>query len=135
MSDLVYSLALEDDYYLMVVFDRPVWFRPSNKGLRFIPNDHDEVQDALIIFGYENLDFSKEIKNQISKMMEACHKEKGPNALLEPWVNHKLLMLDAKKELKNLEFKGNFLFVNHEGSPDDVDFGCKISGCLAECQN
>jgi len=69
MSDLVYSLAIEDDFYIMVVFDKPVWSRPSLKGLRFIPNNHDEVQDALIIYGYEHLDFSKEIKDQISKMI------------------------------------------------------------------
>ena len=41
----------------------------------------------------------------------------------------------AKKELKNLTFKGNFLFVNHEGLPEDVDFGCKVEACLAECKH
>ena len=135
MSDLVYSLAIEDDFYIMVVFDRPVWSRPSLKGLRFIPNNHDEVQDALIIYGYEHLDFSKELKDQISKMIKDCHKEQGPDAYLDPWSTHKLLMLDAKKELKNLTFKGNFLFVNHEGLPEDVDFGCKVEACLAECKH
>ena len=134
MSDLVYSLAIEDDYYLMVDFSRPAWARPSGKGLRFIPNNQAEVQDALIIFGYKNLDFSQNIKDQISKMIEDCHKEQGKDALLDPWITHKLLMLNAKKELKNLTFKGNLLLVNHEGLPEDVDLGCKADACLAECK-
>ena len=41
----------------------------------------------------------------------------------------------AKKELKNWTLKGNFLFVNHEGLPEDVDLGCKVDACLAECKH
>jgi hypothetical protein len=133
MSDLIYSLAIEDDYYVCVVGDRPAWFKPSMKGLRFIPNNHDEVQDALIIYGYKYLDFSKNIKDQIIKMIDDCHEDQGPNALLNPWITHKLLMLDAKKELKNLEFKGNLLVVNHDGLAENIDLGCRNSACKAEC--
>mgnify|MGYP003343542574 CR=1 FL=1 len=42
-------------------------------------------------------------------------------------------MLDAKKELKNLEFKGNLLVVNHDGLAQNIDLGCKNSACKAEC--
>jgi hypothetical protein len=133
MSDLIYSLAIEDDYYVCVVGDRPAWFKPSMKGLRFIPNNHDEVQDALIIYGHNYLDFSKNVKDQIVKMIDECHKEQGPDALLDPWITHKLLMLDAKKELKNLEFKASLLVVNHDGLAENIDLGCINSACKAEC--
>ena len=133
MSDLVYSLAIEDDYYLMVVYDKPAWFRPSLKGLRFIPNDHDELQDALIIFGHNNLDFSKKVKDQIIQMIDDCHKKQGPDAYLEPWITHEQLMLEAKKELKNLVFKGNILVVNHGGQSDEADLSCLKNACKAKC--
>ena len=135
MSDLMYSMAIEDDFYIMVDFSRPVWFRPSNKGLRFIPMGENEVDDALIIFGVDKLDFSPEIKKQIKQMKADCIKEQGPDCLLEPYLSHKLLMIDARKELKNLTLKGNFLLVTHGGSADHVDLSCKTDGCFAECKS
>ena len=138
MSDFVYSLAIEDDLFNMTVGDRPVWLKPSGNGLRFIPNDRDEIQDALIIFGHKYLDFPKNTRDQIIEMIEDTHKEMGKDALLEPWKNYKLLMLEAKNELKRLTFKGNLLLVTHEGITEEINFGCdvsKIQVCLAECKH
>ena len=134
MSDLLYSVVIEDDVYECVDYSKPVWMKPSMKSLRFIPHDRNEVQDALIIFGVDYLDFSKEVKNQIIKMKADCIKAQGPDALLDPYDSHKLLMLDAKKELKNLTLNARLLLVNHVGLPEDIDLGCKTQACLAECK-
>ena len=134
MSDLLYTVVINDDVYECVGYSRPVWMKPSMAGLRFIPNNIDEVQDALIIFGVDYLDFSKEIKDSIIKMKQECLKTQGPDALLDPYVSHKLLMLDAKKELKQLVLKARFILVNHVGLPEDIDLGCAVQACLAECK-
>jgi hypothetical protein len=126
-------MAIEDDFYIMVDFSRPVWFRPSNKGLRFIPEGDNVIDDALIIYGVDKLDFSPEIKKQIKQMKSECIKEQGEECLLEPYLSHKLLMLDARKELKNLTLKSNFLLVTHGGSADYVEMSCKHTGCIAQC--
>ena len=134
MSDLLYTVVINDDVYECVDYSRPVWMKPSMTGLRFIPNNRDEVQDALIIFGVDYLDFSPTVKNKIIKMKADCLNENGPDSLLDPYVSHKLLMLDAKKELKQLVLKARFLFVNHVGLPEDIDLGCAVQACLAECK-
>ena len=134
MSDLLYTVVINDDVYECVDYSKPVWMKPSMTGLRFIPNNIDEVQDALIIFGADYLDFSKEIKDSIIKMKQECLKTQGPDALLDPYVTHKLLMVDAKKELKQLVLKAKFLVVNHVGLPEDIDLGCAVQACLAECK-
>ena len=134
MSDLLYTVVINDDVYECVDYSRPVWMKPSMTGLRFIPNNRDEVQDALIIFGVDYLDFSKQIKDSIIEMKQECLKAQGPDALLDPYVSHKLLMLDAKKELKQLVLKTRFILVNHVGLPEDIDLGCAVPACLAECK-
>ena len=134
MSDLLYTVVINDDVYECVDYSKPVWMKPSMTGLRFIPHHRDEVQDALIIFGADYLDFSPSVKNKIIKMKADCLSEKGPDSLLDPYDSHKLLMLDAKKELKNLALKARFLVVNHVGLPEDIDLGCKVQACLAECK-
>ena len=134
MSDLLYTVVINDDVYECVDYSRPVWMKPSMTGLRFIPNNIDEVQDALIIFGVDYLDFSPSVKNKIIKMKADCLSENGPDSLLDPYVSHKLLMLDAKKELKQLVLKTRFVLVNHVGLPEDIDLGCTIQACLAECK-
>ena len=134
MSDLLYTVVINDDVYECVDYSRPVWMKPSMTGLRFIPNNIDEVQDALIIFGVDYLDFSKEIKDSIFKMKQECLKAQGPDALLDPYVTHKLLMVDAKKELKQLVLKARFILVNHVGLPEDIELGCAVQACLAECK-
>jgi hypothetical protein len=133
MSDLLYTVVINDEVFECVDYSRPVWMKPSMKGLRFIPNNRDEVQDALIIFGVDHLDFSQDLKSKIIKMKADCISENGPDCLLDPYATHKLLMLDAKKELKNLTLKARFLVVNHVGLPEDIDLGCKVQACLAEC--
>ena len=134
MSDLLYTVVINDDVYECVDYSRPVWMKPSMTGLRFIPNNIDEVQDALIIFGVDYLDFSPSVKNKIIKMKADCLSENGPDSLLDPYVTHKLLMLDAKKELKQLVLKARFILVNHVGLPEDIDLGCTVQACLAECK-
>ena len=134
MSDLLYTVVINDDVYECVDYSKPVWMKPSMTGLRFIPNNIDEVQDALIIFGVDYLDFSKEMKESIIKMKQECLKVQGPDALLDPYVSHKLLMVDAKKELKQLVLKARFILVNHVGLPEDIDLGCAVQSCLAECK-
>ena len=134
MSDLLYTVVINDDVYECVDYSRPVWMKPSMTGLRFIPNNIDEVQDALIIFGVDYLDFSKEIKDSIIKMKQECLKTQGPDALLDPYVSHKLLMVDAKKELKQLVLKSRFVLINHVGLPEEIDLGCAVQACLAECK-
>ena len=134
MSDLLYTVVINDDVYECVDYSRPVWMKPSMTGLRFIPNNRDEVQDALIIFGVDYLDFSPTVKNKIIKMKADCLNENGPDSLLDPYVSHKLLMLDAKKELKQLVLKARFILVNHVGLPEDIDLGCAVQACLAECK-
>ena len=134
MSDLLYTVVINDDVYECVDYSRPVWMKPSMTGLRFIPNNIDEVQDALIIFGVDYLDFSKEIRDSIIKMKQECLKAQGPDALLDPYVTHKLLMVDAKKELKQLVLKSRFVLINHVGLPEDIDLGCTVQACLAECK-
>ena len=134
MSDLLYTVVINDDVYECVDYSRPVWMKPSMTGLRFIPNNINEVQDALIIFGVDYLDFSPTVKNKIIKMKADCLSENGQDSLLDPYVTHKLLMLDAKKELKQLVLKARFVLVNHVGLPEDIDLGCAVQACLAECK-
>ena len=134
MSDLLYTVVINDDVYECVDYSKPVWMKPSMTGLRFIPNNRDEVQDALIIFGADYLDFSKQIKDSIKQMKQEGLKAQGPDALLDPYVSHKLLMLDSKKELKQLVLKTRFMLVNHVGLPEDIDLGCSVQACLAECK-
>jgi hypothetical protein len=43
-------------------------------------------------------------------------------------------MLDAKKELKQLVLKARFVLINHVGLPEDIDLGCTVQACLAECK-
>ena len=95
MSDLLYTVVINDEVFECVDYARPVWMKPSMKGLRFIPNNRDEVQDALIIFGVDYLDFSQDLKSKIIKMKADCISENGPDCLLDPYATHKLLMLDA----------------------------------------
>ena len=134
MSDLLYTVVINDEVFECVDYSRPVWMKPSMMGLSFIPNNRDEVQDALAIFGVDYLDFSKDLKNKIIKMKADCISEKGPNCLLDPYATHKLLMVDAKKELKNLTLKARFILINHVGLPEDIELGCKNQACLAECK-
>jgi len=103
MSDLLYTVVINDEVFECVDYSRPVWMKPSMKGLRFIPNNRDEVQDALIIFGVDYLDFSQDLKSKIIKMKADC-------------------------------IKARFLLVNHVGLPEDIDLGCKVQACLAECK-
>jgi hypothetical protein len=67
-------------------------------------------------------------------MKADCISEKGPDCLFDPYATHKLLMVDAKKELKNLTLKARFVLINHVGLPEDIDLGCKVQACLAECK-
>ena len=134
MSDLLYTVVINDDVYECVDYSRPVWMKPSMTGLRFIPNKIDEVQDALIIFGVDYLDFSSTVKNKIIKMKVDCISDNGPDCLLDPYATHKLLMLDAKKELKNHALKARFILINHVGLPEEIELGCAVQSCLAECK-
>jgi hypothetical protein len=49
MSDLLYTVVINDEVFECVDYSRPVWMKPSITGLSFIPNNRDEVQDSLMI--------------------------------------------------------------------------------------
>lgn len=146
MSQLLYTLVINNRVIICVDFQRPVWFYPNSEGMRLIPQRPDTItQDAVLFYGLSNLNISNRTKNKIKKMMDEGAKSVSYEELPEKYLEDQdyLLQLDKypdnyfdeiRSEMANATLSGDIQVIKHQGG--EFNFGCKVkSPCIAVCQD
>lgn len=135
MSDLLYTLILDEQVMLCVDFDRPVWFHPDNKGMRVIPQSPATItQDGVIFFGSKNLDLSTEIKEKIKAIIDEARLDQGKDFLVDLTVVETNLLSEIRENVSKSRLSGHVQVILHH--ENKFDFGCDVdSPCIAICQN